>query len=294
MADTKRPLGFGGDWTAEKLGRVRKYLSAYATALKNQPFRLTYIDAFAGTGYCGRGPEVALDAQPIPELADSETQAFLKGSARIALEVDPPFHEFIFIDRDPANCAELGSLSDEYPTLKDRISVVKADANAYLQNLAAHDWIARRERAVLFLDPYAMQVDWATIQAVARTRAIDMWYLFPLAAVNRLLRRDAKIDEAWRDRLNRIFGTSDWEAAFYQRREMQTLFEQVESVEKVATFGRIKEFLLERLRDEFADVAQNPLVLENSRAPLFLLCFAVGNERGAALAVKIAQHILRR
>ena len=42
---------FGGVWTEQKLERVAKYLRAYTTALKNQPFELLYIDAFAGTGY---------------------------------------------------------------------------------------------------------------------------------------------------------------------------------------------------------------------------------------------------
>jgi three-Cys-motif partner protein len=42
---------FGGDWTREKLERVKAYLDAYMTALKNQRFKLGYIDAFAGTGY---------------------------------------------------------------------------------------------------------------------------------------------------------------------------------------------------------------------------------------------------
>jgi hypothetical protein len=33
---------------------------------------------------------------------------------------------------------------------------------------------------VLFLDPYGMQVDWTTIEAIARTKAIDLRVLFPL------------------------------------------------------------------------------------------------------------------
>jgi three-Cys-motif partner protein len=48
-----KPTGqqFGGDWTEEKLDRVRKYLAAYATIMNKQKFRFAYIDAFAGTGY---------------------------------------------------------------------------------------------------------------------------------------------------------------------------------------------------------------------------------------------------
>jgi len=45
----------------------------------------------------------------------------------------------------------------------------------------------------------------------------------------------------------------------------------------------------------FADVAENPLVLRNSRnTPLYLLCFAAGNSEGAKTAVKIAQNILKQ
>lgn len=42
---------FGGDWTIEKLKRLRKYLVAYATIMNKQNYRFAYIDAFAGTGY---------------------------------------------------------------------------------------------------------------------------------------------------------------------------------------------------------------------------------------------------
>ena len=41
---------YGGPWTLEKLQILGAYLDAYTTALKNRPFRLVYIDAFAGTG----------------------------------------------------------------------------------------------------------------------------------------------------------------------------------------------------------------------------------------------------
>ena len=42
---------FGGDWTTKKLNAIAEYLRSYTTALKNQRFRTTYIDGFAGTGY---------------------------------------------------------------------------------------------------------------------------------------------------------------------------------------------------------------------------------------------------
>jgi hypothetical protein len=41
---------FGGRWTEQKLGILRKYLSAYTKALSRKQFETAYIDAFAGRG----------------------------------------------------------------------------------------------------------------------------------------------------------------------------------------------------------------------------------------------------
>ena len=43
---TTRHNRFGGPWTEDKLDILEGYLDSYTTALKNQPFRLVYIDAF--------------------------------------------------------------------------------------------------------------------------------------------------------------------------------------------------------------------------------------------------------
>ena len=48
--EQNRATTFGGSWTIEKLDILESYLDAYTTVLKNQPFKLMYIDAFAGTG----------------------------------------------------------------------------------------------------------------------------------------------------------------------------------------------------------------------------------------------------
>jgi len=55
---------------------------------------------------------------------------------------------------------------------------------------------------------------------------------------------------------------------------------------------KISAFLMTRLRQEFVDAAE-PLVLNNSRnSPLYLFCFAAGNEKGATTGLKIAKDIL--
>lgn len=288
---------FGGDWTDEKLARVREYLNAYTRALKNQPFQKIYIDAFAGTGY--RYRKLKQHRKPselmFPELAEEETQKFLQGSAQIALETEPRFDRFIFIERAKGRFRELHKLPARYPALAPDIQLVNADCNEFLQHLCYNgDW--KGNRAVLFLDPFGMQVEWKTIEAIADTEAIDLWVLFPLGvAVNRLLPRHARINEPMRKSLDTLFGTRDWFDEFYQPKIEQTLFGEEAHLEKRVNLDQIGQYFVNRLKTVFTRVAENPLPLYNSRnIPLYLLCFAAGNPRGSAIAVKIAQHILSK
>jgi len=283
---------FGGSWTEEKLNRLKEYLDAYITALKKQPFERIYIDAFAGTGYRNLAESGSPDGALFTELAEDEPQRFLDGSVRIALKIKPPFDKYIFIELSSTRFAELGEVKEQFPQLAPRIQPVKGDCNRHLQKLCKTvDW--SRHRAVVFLDPFGMQVDWATIESVARTQAIDTWILFPLGAVNRMLTRNRDIPQKWRARLDRVFGTNEWFQQFYVQKASRTLWGKSQQIEKTANFEQIADYCVQRLQSVFAGVANNPLQLCNSKGvPLFLLCFAAGNPRGAPIALRIAQHIL--
>jgi three-Cys-motif partner protein len=110
-----------------------------------------------------------------------------------------------------------------------------------------------------------------------------------------LLRRDAQINQVWQRRLDEIFGSKDWFDAFYRTERRVDLFGEQISTEKVGDFASISQYFVERLRTVFTGVADNPLPLYNSRGnPLYLLCFAAGNPKGAKPALRIAQDILKR
>jgi three-Cys-motif partner protein len=165
-----------------------------------------------------------------------------------------------------------------------------ADANTALcEWCKQRDW--SKERAVVFLDPYGMQVEWNTITTLASTKGIDLWYLFPIAT--RLLTRDGDMDEKWAKRLDILFGTPDWRSRFYPAQERETLFGLVESVERDVTEQNIKSFIEERLNSCFVAVAQSRILRNSRSSPLFALCFAASNKTGAKTALKIAQHILK-
>ena len=289
---------FGGDWTSEKLERLRKYLKAYTTIFKgNERARNlfpVYIDAFAGTGYrIPSHPTTELDML-LPELAEAENQDFLKGSACIALEVEPPFREYIFIEQDTQRAQELENLKVEFPQRASAIKIVNRDANSYLKEWCAS--MGLLTRAVIFLDPYGMQVEWSLIEAIAHTQKIDLWILFPLGvAVNRLLTRDGPPPERWAASLTKLLGTEEWREVFYPHQKVLTLFGEESMQLKQADFEKISQFFVRRLQMIFPAVAPNPLPLMNSRNnPLYLLCFAASNPKSSSTAVRIAQHVLKR
>lgn len=281
---------FGGSWTRQKLEVLRKYLNAYMTIFTENErasfFHTVYIDAFAGTGY--RTLADPSEAPLLAEITEEDNQNFLKGSARIALELEKPFAEYLFIEKQNNRVAELEHLRKEFPNR--RIQIKQGDANNILK-----EWIQKtnwhRARAVVFLDPYGMQVEWSLIEAIAKTKAIDLWLLFPLGiGVNRLLTKNAPPPDQWEQKLTRLFGTEEWRNRFYQR---QTTMFGDEVEQKIASFASIQNFFIERLQAIFAAVAPNPLVLTNSHNnPLYLLCFAAGNPKGAKTALSIANHIL--
>lgn len=299
MTSQEKPIDheFGGDWTEVKLRVVANYLEGYTTALKNQTFEKIYIDAFAGTGYRATpqkngGPDT--DALLLPDLAEEEPQGLLDGSVRRALNANPPFDRYVFIERNSTRCAQLQSLKQEFPHLAQNIEICQGDANSEIQLRCSKSWASKR--GVLFLDPYGMQVEWATIQAIANTRAIDLWILFPLGiGVNRLLLKSGKIPPGWRKRLDLLLGTQSWYDEFYKVEVTHTLFGDDQERVIKATLETIGRYFIRRLETIFAGVAPKPAVLSNSKGcPLYLLCFAVGNERGRNVALRIANHLLKR
>jgi len=292
MARTRaEKLEFGGPWTHVKLAALESYLPAYTTILKRNPrakhLSTMYVDAFAGSGRMDYAPSKQA------QLFEASKQPYLKGSAARALEVTPEFDKYIFIESKKSRCEELQKLKQKFPQKEQRIDVHNEDANTFLMKwCTATDWT--KWRAVVLLDPFAMNVAWKTVEALARTHAVDMWWLFPCGAFNRLLTKGKKPPPKWSAALTRICGTNEWEERFYRASEQPGLFGSIHSEDKTAGFEIINQFLRERLATVFAGVVDRPLFLVNSNnSPMFMLFFAASNPRGAVPAVKIANWVIQ-
>jgi three-Cys-motif partner protein len=282
--------GKGGPWTERKLAALRKYLVAFNTALKakpipDRPFNRIYIDGFAGSGN--------RELPELPLLDDGELASFAKGSARIALECEPAFSRFIFVEKDPKHVAELKVLRAEFS--QRNVDVVQADANQELVKiLKGLDW--RNTRGVLFLDPYACQMEWSVLKDAAKTKALDVWILFPVSAINRMLARGGVQQKGWSEKLDRLFGSHDWQQEFYQVSSETDLFSGPgDSTAKIANYDLIDAHYRKRLMTIFeGGVCVKPLrLLNNQGAPLFSLFFACSNPKAATVAMRIANHVLK-
>ncbi len=278
---------FGGNWTEEKLNIFTSYLDAYLIALQNQKFKKIYIDAFAGTG----------------EIETSDGGQFLVGSAKRALASEKKFDHYYFIEADSQKAGELQNMiNSEFPQMRGIVTIYCGDANDKLAEIISNvDW--RYNRGLLFLDPYATQVNWATLENVAQTKSIDVWYLFPFSALERMLPQNGKYDK-WEDCIDRLLGDAGWRKEFYKKDPQMTLFDLFpepgqsdgERMVKDANPNHIKEYILSRLGTIFPCVSKHARIFRNGRnSPMFLFCFAIASEspRAQGLALRMADYILK-
>jgi three-Cys-motif partner protein len=281
---------FGGQHTELKLSIVESYLKAFTKALRPHFKELWYIDAFAGTG--SRTVRVEARLGDLIDVAVPERVEQVRGSARIAIDVVPKFDRLLFMDTKPAHCAALQELADQH---RDRaIEVVEADANRTIQTaIAREQWT--RTRAVMFLDPYGMDVEWATLEAAARTKAIDVWFLFSLSGLYRqATRRSSDIDASKRAAITRILGTDAWEHELYSDLGQNDMFGGQEK-QRTADVRGLERYVKRRLETIFPKVLE-PLALPVTQKPQrfsFFLCISNDEPKAVALATRIGNHILK-
>ena len=208
---------FGGAWTEFKLRIVSAYARAFQTALKNTPFENWYIDPFAGTG---ERVERRLGGGLLEGKALEEELVRFAGSAKLALEIEPPFHHYRFADTKPAHVAALESLKKEYPGRE--IQIFPGDGNECVRKIVGNQlWTGPesgwRQRGIVFLDPYGMSVAWDTLQLIAHSKQLDVWFLFAAKAVRQQLGKSLdNVDEGKAAALDRFFGERTWRDEFFK------------------------------------------------------------------------------
>ena len=101
-----------GPWSEIKLEIVKKYAKSYSQILTKQRFEHYYIDAFAGSG----------------THISRSSRAQVPGSPRIAMETDPPFDHYFFIDIEKMKTIELRGVAG----IRKDVTILQGDCNPIL------------------------------------------------------------------------------------------------------------------------------------------------------------------
>lgn len=285
---------WGGPWTIRKLDAFTKYVWSYLTILKKNPqWKTIYFDGFAGSGTKLKKAPTELYQQL--HLTPEEEQGYRGAAERVlTLNDNLAFDFYYFIDKNEDSLQKLKTRLQAKLDLSNKTLAFRpGDANVRIQELAtAMKQNPNKYAALVFLDPFGMQIEWDAIQSLAGTRS-DVWILVPTGViVNRLLDRAGQL--VYTNKLERFFGMplSEIKAHFYKTETRQTLFGEEEVISKVAQpIGKIAELYALRLKRIWNFVTEEPLRLNNRNGvPIFHLVFASNN----GTALKIAKQIIQK
>ncbi len=291
MLNEQQGDDWGGPWTEKKLRAFSKYVKSYLTIMKKNPFWETiYFDGFAGSGTKEKDVKTELYKQL--KITEEEEKTY-KGAAERVLTLDDSlaFKYYYFIDKKESSLQKLEkTLNEKIDLTTKTISYKSGDANQWILELSKA-LKTKKYAALIFLDPFGMQIDWNSIETLKDTRS-DVWILVPTGViVNRLLDRAGELK--YIDKLESFFGMKEEEikAIFYKQEIKTTLFGDEESTSKIAKpIEKIAKIYAERMKTIWKHVTEEPLRLDNRNGvPIFHFVFASNNPN----ALKIANQIIK-
>ncbi len=281
---------WGGKWTEKKLEAFSKYVWSYLTIMKRNPYWKTiYFDGFAGSGSRKKEKSELFTQLKLTE----EDERVYKSSAERVLSIkdDLSFDYYYFIDTKKASVHKLEAKLKSLEISKDKsLAFRTGDANKWLTELSK-TLKTKKYSALVFLDPFGMQIDWDSIENLKGTRS-DIWILIPTGViVNRLL--DRKGELKFLKKLQSFFGLNEEQIRkeFYETKVEETLFGEAEITKKVIQpIEKISYLYLKRLNTIWDYTISKPLRLDNNHGfPIFHFAFASNNKN----AVKIANQIIK-
>ncbi|MHB1921096.1 MAG: three-Cys-motif partner protein TcmP [Chitinophagaceae bacterium] len=268
---------FGGNWTESKMQIILDYAKAYLTIMNKQPWAKTiYFDGFAGSGTIQSG---------------NKSETSIGTALRIlALNNPKPFDIYYFVELNETNKKQLESKVQENYSGKV-VHIVKADCNDKLRDMAEYLKANRNFRALAFIDPYGMTVKWSSLEAL-KGLGLDLWILVPTGiGVNRLLKKNGDISEAWLAKLEFFLGISKQRILeiFYDNKTVPTLFGEETIIEKEKkAIIKIGKVYSGRLKEIFNFVSE-PFILKNSQnSILYHFMMATNNN----IALKVANEVI--
>ncbi len=272
-----------GRWSEEKLDLLAKYLKAYSVIMNEQKKSWLkayyYIDAFAGS---------------VRPRAKEDEQRYINGSPIRALQTEPKFDGYWFVDVNPQRVERVRKLREDFPN--QIIETYQGDCNGILYNeIIPKIPYSSKKRAFVFLDPYGLQVDWETVKELANTKTCDIFVNFSVMGVTRLLPREQNPDPEAVRQINKVMGNTEWITQIYKESPVTQLDLFGNASEPTLSRDTIKaEWLAslytEQLRLIFPHVSRPVLMKNSTNSVLYALCLASHNQT----AIKITNELFNR
>jgi len=272
---------FGGDWTKIKIEILVEYAKAYLTIMSKRPYyKLMYFDGFAGSGFITNDRSV-----------DSSLTV---GAARRIVEIDEPrpFDIYYFVELDSNKLKLLqANTSNIFPDKK--FHFVSEDCNKKLVDMANFLKTPDKKnyRTLAYIDPCGMQLEWKSLESL-RGLNLDLWVLVPTGlGVNRLLKKDGQVSDAWLEKLELFLGLSKSEILKHFYIEIDTLFPEITFVQKEKNAIQMSSILYQTRLKMLFNFVSAPYELKNStNSVMYHLYFASNNRTGQ----KIANDIVKK
>jgi len=183
-----------------------------------------------------------------------------------------------------------GIIREKFPNKKE-VFIVAEDCNDQLVGLANYLRQNKHYRALAFIDPHGMEVNWSSLEAF-KELGCDMWILVPTGiAVNRMLKRDGSIQNSWIKKLENSLGVTEQELMkrFYQEKKSMTLFgEEKYTLKEEKSVHKIIDLYKERLATIWSFVSK-PYPMKNSTGSI-MFHFLLASQSPAGK--KIADDII--
>jgi three-Cys-motif partner protein len=259
-----------GYWSEIKLDIVKKYAKAYSTIISCHAniHRHLYIDGFAGAGV----------------HISKQTREFVLGSPLNALNVDPPFKEYHFIDLDGNKAESLRELTADNP---NDVHIYEGDCNdLLLKKIFPRAKYSDYRRGLCLLDPYGLHLNWEIVQTAGRMKSIEIFLNFPVMDMNMnvLWINPEKVGKLQLARMSIFWGDDSWRSIAYTKEK--GLFGDIEEKKGIAPIVKAYQNRLEKVAG-FAYVP-DPIPMKNSRgATVYYLFFASPNNTGAKIVKEI-------
>jgi len=260
-----------GAWAETKYNLVHMYNQLFATGMKRIWDKRVYIDLFAGAG----------------KARIRKTGKIVLASPMLALTIADKYDRYIFCEENKKEFEALQArVAKEYPQVDAYFLL--GDCNKIvdqIKRLIPRHSKAQKVLSFCFIDPYALNIEFETIQELSSPYFVD--FLILLAFAMDAKRNEAIYVDEKNQRINQFLGLPDWRSRW-------------ESVKKKGKdFRRFlaEEFAKQMINLQYREESLTTMIemrSDDKNLPLYHLAFFSRHKKGYQFWNEVRKYATRQ